>query len=253
MKIRKTVAFIALGAAFLLVLGTCATTAPEAPESDVETWDYVVLGNSVGAWWAEDYGDLVESDLGVKLVYRNHWAPGQMVWELLRDIRVDETLQADIKEAELITIGVGCSDMFWEIESYVDSGLVNQGGMSKKLERFRETYDTMLTELLAFTSPTDTIIRTMDFYYPYVRRDQERGIYDETKRWWHQFNECIVDTARKHGIPAARVFEAYNGPDGNDDPREKGYLYPDDRHSSDEGMKVIAREFQKLGYQHASP
>jgi len=255
MKTRKIVSAIAVGVGVLLLLGTCVTTKMETapPELAAETWDYVILGSSIGAWWAEYYGDLVESDLGVKLVYRNHWAPGQLVWELLRNIRIDETLRSDIKEAELITIGVGINDMFYEIETSVAGGLVDKDRLSKKLDTLRETYDTMLTELLSLTSPTDTIIRTMDFYYPYIGRDQEKGIYSETKRWWQEFNKRIVEVAGKHGIPVAKIFEAFHGSGGNDDPAEKNYLDADGRHSSEEGMKVIAAEFHKLGYEYASP
>jgi lysophospholipase L1-like esterase len=111
----------------------------------------------------------------------------------------------------------------------------------------------MLTELLSLTSPTDTIIRTMDFYYPYVVKDQERGIYDQTKRYWQEFNKCIIQVSRNHGVPVANVFEAFHGSSGNEDPGERGYLAWDGKHSSEEGMKVIAEEFRKLGYGYAAP
>ena len=93
----------------------------------------------------------------------------------------------------------------------------------------------------------------MDFYYPYVGRDREKGIYDQTKRYWQEFNESIVEVARKHGIPVAKVFQAFHGSDGTDDPVKKNYLDQDGRHSSEEGMRVIAAEFQKLGYEYAAP
>ncbi len=81
MKTRKTVLVIALSVGVLLFLGTCVTTKTEAPLPDVagETWDYVILGSSIGTWWAEYYGDLIESDLGVKLNYRIYYTPNQSV------------------------------------------------------------------------------------------------------------------------------------------------------------------------------
>ena len=177
----------------------------------------------------------------------------QPVSGLLENIRNDERLREDIKNAEIITIGVGCSDMFNEILLYIAHGLNDQSRPSEELDKFRESYESMLTELLSLTSPTDTIIRTMDFYYPYVGRDQQQGIYDQTKRYWQEFNKCIIQIARNHGVPVANVFEAFHGPQGNDDPAEKGYLAWDGKHPSEEGMKVIAEEFRKLGYEYASP
>jgi lysophospholipase L1-like esterase len=254
MKTRKIVLAIALCVGVMIFLGTCTTTRSPLPEVAVETWDYVILGSSTGTYWAEYYGALVESDLGVKLIYHNYFVSGQRLWELLRDIRIDETLRGDIKKAELITLGVGAGDMCYYIAEYIAGGLNDQNRVGEELDKFRETYDTILTELLSVTSTADTIIRTMDFYYPpYIRRDQEKGTYNQTMRYWQEFNRCIIEVARKHGIPVAKVFQTFHGPDGNDDPTEKNYIHKDGDHPSEEGMKVIAEEFRKLGYGYASP
>ena len=55
MKTRKIVATIALSAGVLLILGTCVTPKiePALPDVAGETWDYVILGSSIGTWWAE--------------------------------------------------------------------------------------------------------------------------------------------------------------------------------------------------------
>ena len=256
MKTRMIVATIALSVGVLLILGTCVTAKiePALPDVAGETWDYVILGSSIGAWWAKYYGELIESDLGVKLIYHDYWASAQRVSGLLENIRNNERLREDIKKAEVITIGVGRGDMFFLIDPFSVGGFAaDRKRIAEELDTFGETYNSMLTELLSLTSPTDTIIRTMDFYYPYVAKDQEKGIYKKKKSDWQKFNNCIIQTARKHGIPVAKVFQAFNGPHGNDDPAEKGYLDSDGKHSSEEGMKVIAEEFRKLGYEYASP
>ncbi len=254
MKITKTALCVVLAFGVLIVLTNCNTKKILRPDVSGETWDYVILGSSIGTWWAEYYGDLVESDLGVELLYHNYYVGSQTVSELLFNIRNMERLREDIQKAEVITIGVGCADMFTVIETFgADGFLKDPKRIKEKLDEFRETYDSMLTELLSLTSPTDTIIRTMDFYYPYVGIYQARGIYNQNKQYWQEFNKCIVQVSQKYGIPVAKVFEAFHGPQGNDDPVEKGYLDGWDIHSSEEGEKVIAAEFQKLGYEYASP
>ncbi len=249
MKITKTALCVVLAFGVLIVLTNCDTIKTPRPDVTSETWDYVILGSSIGTWWAEHYGDLVESDLGVELIYHDYYVGGQKVSELLFNIRNIERLREDIQKAEVITIGVGCADMFYVITS---GFIKNPKRIEEKLDEFRETYDSMLTELLSLTSPTDTIIRTMDFYYAYVGSDQA-GEYNQNKQIWQEFNKCIVQVSQKYGIPVAKVFEAFHGPQGNDDPAEKGYLLLYDIHSSEEGEKVIAEEFQKLGYEYASP
>jgi lysophospholipase L1-like esterase len=255
MKTRKTVLVIALGVGVLLFLGTCVTTKTETPLPEVagETWDYVILGSPIGTWWAENYGALMGSDLGVKIVYHSYSVHGQSVEQLLQSvIRYDE-LREDIRTAEVITIGSGFVDMYVDAIMGYTLGAYDRQEMEQNVKAFRETYNSMLDEVLTLASPSDTIIRTMDFYYPYVGYDQEMGIYNQTKRYWQKFNKCIVQAARKRSIPVAKVFQAFHGPDGKDDPAEKGYLDRDGKHPSEEGIKVIAEEFRKLGYEYASP
>jgi len=49
------------------------------------------------------------------------------------------------------------------------------------------------------------------------------------------------------------VYDAFNGPNHDEDPREKGYIGPDGRHASKAGQKVIAALMQKLGYKPVTP
>jgi hypothetical protein len=253
MKTRKTVLVIALCLGVLLFLGTCVTIETPLPDVAGETWDYVILGSSIGTWWAENYGALIEADLGVKIVYHSYYVGGQPVGKLLQSVISNERLREDIRTAEVITIGSGFADMYFDAILLYNDGIYNRQEMEQKVKAFRETYDSMLDEVLTLASPSDTIISTMDFYYPYVGKDQEKGRYNQNKRYWQKFNKSIVQAARKRGIPVADVFAAYNGLDGNDDPVDKGYIAGDRLHPSEEGMKVIAEEFRKLGYEYASP
>lgn len=253
MKTRLKAIAIALCVGVLIFLGNCSTTETALPDVAGETWDYVVLGSSIGTWWAEYYGNLIEADLGVKLIYHDYYVGSQPVSGLLKNIRNNGRIRENIKKAEVITIGVGNADMEIVTTIWGAGGENDRNKRKGELKRFRETYDSMLTELLSLTSPTNTIIRTMDFYYPYVGRDKEKGIYDQNKRYWQSFNKVIVQAARKCGIPVAKVFDAFHGPQGKDDPADKDYLGYDRAHPSEEGMKVIAEEFRKLGYQYASP
>ena len=258
MKTKKIVSAIVLSLGVLLFLGTCVTTKIEPPLPDVsgETWDYVILGSSIGTWWAENYGALIEADLGVKIVYHSYYVGGQPVGKLLQNVISKEWLREDIRTAEVITIGSGFADMYFNAIMGYTLGAYNRQEMEQKVKAFRETYNSMLDEVLTLASPSDTIIHTMDFYYPYVGEDKGMGIYNQTKRYWQKFNKCIVQAARKRGIPVATVFAVYNGFDGNDDPVDKGYISSDRLIAigqSEEGMKVIAEEFRKLGYEYASP
>jgi len=246
-----TLCVISIIVVVLLSFETCVKTETALPNVAGETWDYVVLGSSIGTWWAPYYGDLMESDLGVKIVYHDYYVGSQPVSGLLHNVINNEKLREDIRKAEVITIGVGSADIRGAIRRHNEFSRSDRRQLEQEVKVFRETYNSMLSEVVSMASPTDTIIRIMDFYCPYVGQHKEKGIYSSTKQYWMKFNKCIIQAGRRHSIPVARVFEAFNGPLGDDDPVDKGYL-ADGVHSNEKGMKLIAEEFRKLGYQHAS-
>ncbi len=252
MNTRRTLCVIAVIVMVLLSFETCVKTETALPNVAGETWDYVVLGSSIGTWCAEYYRDLMESDLGVKILYHDYYVASQPVSDLLHNVINNERLREDIRNAEVITIGVGSGDMFPAIRRHSDLSQYDRLQLEQTVEVFRETYNSMLSEVVSIAPSTDTIIRIMDFYFPYVGRYKEKGIYSSTKQYWMKFNECIIQAGRRHGIPVANVFEAFNGPLGDDDPADKGYLSVDKKHSSVSGLELIAEEFRKLGYQHLS-
>jgi lysophospholipase L1-like esterase len=253
-----------------------------------ETWDYVILGSSIGTrGWTEYYGDYIETDLGVTIVRHDYYVSDQKASMLLKSLIIEdygsaneeeqvpndaertmeeklmaaliqdtvdkmmakaEELRDDIINAEVITIGIGFADMRDVIQLYGAGGSNQRQRINEKLKTFRETYDAILSEILSLNNSTDTIIRVMDFYCPYVQSHKDSGIYEDTKHHWMEFNKIITEVAEKHGIPVAKVFHAINGPHGDSDPNEKGYL-SDEIHLSDEGYQVVAKLFRELGYE----
>jgi len=236
----------------LLLFGCASQQVTTLPDVAGQTWDYVVIGSSIGTWWMAHYGSLLESNLSVKIVYKSYYVANQKVSALLDRVMNDEFLREDIRNAEVITIGIGFADTSEAIYVYGASHANDRAKLQQELKTFRETYNSMLTEVVSLAPPTHTIIRIMDFYCPYVRRHTEDGVYGSTKRDWKSFNEVIVQAGRQHGIPVARVFQAFNGPSGDDDPDDRGYLSGDGTHPTLEGYKLIAEEFRKLGYQYLS-
>ena len=99
-----------------------------------KTWDYVILGGMIGTWRStEYYGDYIETDLGVTIVRHDYMWPEQMVSQLLENLRNKEELRDDIINAEVITIGVGFTDMNTIL--YYPPHRINE-----ELKTFRETY-----------------------------------------------------------------------------------------------------------------
>ncbi len=215
-----------------------------------KTWDYVILGSSIGTWgWTEYYGDYIETDLGVTIISHSYYVGSQRASGLLKNLRNKEELRDDIINAEVITIGVGFANVLTAFMVYRAGGSDQPDRINEELKTFRENYDAILSEILSLNNSTDTIIRVMDFYCPNVQFYKDYGIYEDSKRYWMEFNNCIAEVAEKHGIPVAQVFQAMNGPHGEDDPNAQGYLASDGKHLSDKGYLVVANLFRELGYE----
>jgi lysophospholipase L1-like esterase len=66
-------------------------------------------------------------------------------------------------------------------------------------------------------------------------------------------NVYILNTATAQNIGCARVYLAFNGPLGTDDPWDKGLLAFDRFHPNDAGHALIAHLLRELGYQSTAP
>jgi hypothetical protein len=243
---RARIAFVAA-----MVLGSCALApAPSRslpPDARGQTWHYVVLGNSVGTWWARNYGALLETDLGVKIVYHDYYVGSQQLDHLRRTIVENEALRADIRAADVITIGCGSSETSSDAFNY-STGAYDLARLKRRAVEFKSAYDSMLRELLKVVSPSNQVIRMVDFYCPSVSKHKEGGTYTPIREHYAAVTNHIAEAGRRYGIPVARVFAAFNGADGNDDPVARGLIADDGRHPSDAGKQLIADELRKLGF-----
>jgi lysophospholipase L1-like esterase len=243
MKTRIIITLIII--TFIIVLFSISHTQSANKE---KIWDYVILGSSIGTrGWPKYYGDYIENDLGVTVVSHNYSTNYQGPSELLETLRNKEELIEDVRNAEVITIGVGFNDMYNAVRFHGAGGSNQPQKIAEKLKSFREDYNAALNEIISLSSE-NTLIRVMDYYCPYAQSHKDSGIYEDTKHHWMEFNKVISEVAEKHDVPIAQVFQAMNGEDGNADPNVQGYLSSDGKHLSDKGYQVVAKLFRELGY-----
>jgi len=255
-----------LVSALVLLAGACSPpgTPAATPTEATPTWDYIALGDS----WAAGYGvggrsyvvyyaEHMEADLGVKVTVHN-WGRGGLSSDgLLAMLRNNQELRNAISEAEVVTFEIGGNDMTGPLHLYrVGScgGADNLDCCREGLTSFRANFDAIIAEILSLRSTTDTIIRTMEYGYPWVNRDKELGIYEDLKPCWVEvFSEHIVQAASEHNIPVVDVYLAFNGPNGDEDPVDKGYIGADGEHPSEAGQRLIAELHRELGYEPLGP
>jgi lysophospholipase L1-like esterase len=203
--------------------------------------------------YAVPYAAHIEADLGVKVRLDNRGVGGMKSGELLELLLTDQELRDAISEAEIVTLVIGINDLFWQlVQPYArgDCGDAETTDCLRgALESFKVNYDAIIAELFRLCS-SRTIIRTMTYHYPSLN---EWGFSGDTRPYYEPLNDHIIQIASENNIPVVLVHLAFNGPEGDEDPVEKGYLMPDRLHPSKEGAAVIADLHRELGYEPTCP
>ncbi|UCG93306.1 MAG: SGNH/GDSL hydrolase family protein [candidate division WOR-3 bacterium] len=213
-------------------------------------WNYVVLGDSSAWGFSKYYAAHIEEDMGIKVTVHDRTVGGLSSGQLLSMLRDDQKLRSAISEAEVVTFIANPGD---HIGWHIITGKGWHDCSPEALAGYKSDLDEIIKEIFALRKGTPTIIRAMDFYVPIHSEWKKRGEYEENRRCWNALNETIHQAAAEHNIPVAHVYDAFNGPDHNEDPRDKGYIRDDGLHTNEEGQKVIADLFRKLGYKRIIP
>jgi lysophospholipase L1-like esterase len=242
-----------------LVLAPLAYAAPRN-----KTWQYTALGDSlaVGAialrGYVPRYQQYIQTDTGFSVSLRNLAQNGWTSADLLSALNSDENFRSSVQTSQVITWDIGGNDLRHARESYKNGtcgGTDNQDCLRATLDAFVNNWNGIVLQILSIRSSTNTIIRTMDLYNPFVNEDLASDTDgDGTSDFWtlkpyhDAVNNHIRTSASANGIPWANVHDAFNGADGLQDPQDKGYIAFDGVHPNDTGHKVIADQLRLLRY-----
>jgi hypothetical protein len=202
------------------------------------------------------YANHIETDLGIE-VKVHYWSRGgQGSLQLLRELRNNEELRNDIREAEIVTFDV--SPQHFEVMDYAYKdgecgGQDNQDCLREALALVKADTDAIIAEILSLRSTSDTIIRAMTLPFPLINWFKEESLFEGVHPYWVAYNQYVVQAASENNIPVARVYRAFNGPNGDEDFDDKGYSGPDKIHPNDAGKVLIAELFRELGYEPLAP
>jgi lysophospholipase L1-like esterase len=197
------------------------------------------------------YATYVNADTGANVNTINLGVPGWHSGDLLNAIQNDSNFHNQITGAEIVTFDIGGNDLADAHDSYNNQtcgGTDYQDCLRSAVSTFEQNWSAILTQLLSLRGTSNTIIRTMDLYNPYVAADMQKGDFDTLEPYLDEVNNYIHSTAAANGIPVANVHQAFNGADGRSDPNTQGLLAVDGFHPNDAGHKVIADQLRALAY-----
>jgi lysophospholipase L1-like esterase len=213
-------------------------------------WLYVALGDSEATCcgtrsYPDYYAEFIEQDLNIKINLLNLGSSGLASDELLGRLGTEHYRDA-ISQAQVVTVVITMNDLL----------LCGQGDREcaeEKLAASMANYTAIIEEILRLTNTEDTIIRAQTYDNPFVNEWKERGVFEERRSMLDRWNGRIVEIATQYNIPVAMVYRDFNGPNGDQDPGDKGYISTDGMHNNDAGARRIAELLRELGYEPLAP
>jgi lysophospholipase L1-like esterase len=225
---------------------------PTAP-----TWQYTALGDSLAdgvlaqQGYVQRYATYVNLDTGANVTTTNLGVPGWHSGDLLNAIQTDQHFKDEITAAQVLTWDIGGDDLANAHDNFTGGtcgGTDNQDCLRDAVATFKTNWDAIISNILQLRTTSNTIIRTMDIYNPYVASDMQKGIFDTVEPYLDEVNNYIHSTAAANSIPVADVHQAFNGADGTTDPGTLGLIAVDGFHPNDAGHKLIADQLRLLQY-----
>lgn len=249
--------------------GSSTLTAPKDPDQPLVLWMYgdsLLWFPNLGQGGAIDrYMDMVEEDLGARVSLRR---PPSSSFDgfpyglaaLLADYLSSDQGRRDLTGADMILLESPTVELLNAV--IVAAGLFdrdpadcggddNQQCLRDALAGFKDSIEASFALLTETVDPSETLIRAVGCYAPFVTEQVAAGTLAMTNPYWQGAQEFFAETAAEYGIPTARVFAEFDGPDGTNDPQDRGLIAADGLHPSEAGALLIAETIHNLGYDFA--
>ena len=269
----------------LLLLAACASPAPTAtpvpptptpipptptsvpptpttvPTEEVTEWDLVFINDPRGWGVAERYAAHIENDLGITVTVYDLALSNLSLGRVLRALRgegqeshaVLKDLRDIIPDAEVVVFFANPVDSIsekhpgdWNCDAIAPKHYVVDCSL-ETFEKYKADLDAFYEQVFALRGDAPTIIRAVDPYATYSIWE-EVGVVNECTACWETLSGVLRQAAAKHNVPFVSVYDAFNGPNHDQDPREKGYIEPGGLRTSELGQQVYADLLREVGY-----
>jgi hypothetical protein len=224
-----------------------------------EPWDLVWFSDSMGWNVAQAWAGLIEDAEGVDVRLHDHVIGGAPIEQFRQMVGDDEAIRQEVAGAEIIVVYANpantappdaevCVSELSTIDPdppdfYTSADFEAYGDV------FRDTFE-VIFELRA---GQPTVIRVFDQFAGYLVDWREAGIEAECTAIFEAAAGAIRKAASDYGVAMASVYDVFNGPGHDEDPREKGYVASDGYHPSLAGASAHAEILHGLGYDAIVP
>lgn len=240
---------------------TTTEASPVAWPADGEPWDLLYISDSGGYGVADVLAERASEELGVDVRVYDHASGGLSAVTALARVRGDTypDISDWVRESEIIVVygNPEESGVDLEIGTCVSTSIAEREPPAPQTAEdyapYREILDELYAEIWKLREGTPTVLRAVDIYNPAISAWREAGIEPECTDHWELWSGVMRDAAEANGAVMVSPYDLFNGPDHDEDPREKGYIGPDGQHTTPEGAAAIADAIAAEGFEPTPP
>ena len=225
----------------------------------------VTFGDSIMAYYTEDtgvataYSRMLEEEFGVPVELRNHAIGQSSALGLITALDRD-SVQSDLADADVIVLEIPMAGWAEPLKTVAGAegrdpadcgGDDHQQCLRDQVARYKANTEEILRLLTMATDPSKTLIRAFDMYALMAKDSIANGWLEITNPYWQEAQGFLEEAAAKYGIPVAQVYDEFMGPDGTDNPQDRGLVESDQMNLTDAGGQLIAEMLRDLGYEFA--
>jgi lysophospholipase L1-like esterase len=206
------------------------------------------------------YVEMLEEDFGVHVNMRLPGMGPCCSPPVIAEYLTTDRAKSELEGADVVIIESPVSGLaYWVATVAGFEGLdpADCGGdddqqcLRDSLAEYKDGVEEIFSLLTEAVDPSETLIRAVDGYALMVEDQTAAGTLQMTNPYWQEAQEFFAETAAKYGIPTASMFAEFNGPDGTDDPQDRGLIATDRVHPNEAGALLIAELIHDLGYDFA--
>lgn len=240
-----------------LVLSCCGGSDVELDRS--EPWDLVFFGDSLGLGVAAAWADRIEEAEGVEVRVHDHAKDLLPLLQVREWLNTHDAVREEVANAEIILVyaspvGVHPDDMLTCASTLKLRRDPPEHNTPADWAPFGDVLRDTLDVVFELRAGQPTVIRTADQFAGQIADWRTAGIEAECTAGWEAHAGVTREVADEYGVATASWYDAFNGPNHDEDPREKGYIHYDGYHQSqDAGVAAQADVLHSLGYDPIVP
>jgi hypothetical protein len=243
--------------AAVVALSGCGSDGAQLDTS--EPWDMVFIADSFGFGVAEAWAERIEESEGVEVRVHNHVVDYLSLVQVRDWLTDNAELRTEVADAEIIFVfgnprGANHDDMETCVSTLKLRRDPPEHNTPADYAPLGDVLGDIFDVVFELRTGQPTVIRTADLFAAMIADWRKAEIEAECTAGWEAHAQVIHVAADEYGVATASWYDEFNGPNHDEDPREKGYIYYDGFHQSqDAGVAAQADVLHALGYDAIVP